>query len=134
MNTVKAIKMPSRKKADDESFSDRKKMSLVNISGKGLCYVQKNGSLLNAGDLSMVPIGRARDTSLGLKGFVWLLKFYPSAEKVLAFVDKVAQKNPDTFERAVDSQTEHDCNFRIKGTEVTFFLHKNVFLVLKVKL
>ena len=75
----------------------------------------KNGSLHTAGDVSMVPVGKARDSSLGMKGFVWLLKFYPSGEKVHAYVDKSQMKSPELFEKAVDAQTEFDCNFRIKG-------------------
>ena len=87
----------------------------------------KNGSLSSAGDVSMIPVGRARDASLSLKGFVWLLKFYPSAGKVYVYIDKTQMKvgkslgylwttlnlnfiqSPDLFERAVDAQTEFDC-------------------------
>ena len=75
----------------------------------------KNGSLHTAGDVSMVPVGRARDSSLGMKGFVWLLTFYPSGGKVHAYVDKKQMKSPDLFEKAHDAQTQLDCNFRIKS-------------------
>ena len=77
--------------------------------------MRKNGNLTSAGDVSLVPIGKARDQSLDLKGFVWNLKFYPTAQKVSVYVDKVQNKNAELFEKAVDSQTEYDCNFRIKG-------------------
>ena len=52
----------------------------------------KNGSLNSAGDVSMIPVGRARDPSLNLKGFIWLLKFYPSGEKVYVYIDKSQMK------------------------------------------
>lgn len=62
------------------------------FSGRGLCTVMKNGGLCSAGDVSMVPIGKARDASLNMKGFVWLMKFYPILEKVTAYVDKTQMK------------------------------------------
>ena len=40
----------------------------------------------------MIPVGRARDPSLNLKGFIWLLKFYPSGEKVYVYIDKSQMK------------------------------------------
>ena len=52
----------------------------------------KNGSLSSAGDVSMIPVGRARDAGLSLKGFIWLLKFYPSFEKVYVYIDKTQMK------------------------------------------
>ena len=61
-------------------------------SGRGLCYVMRSGSLSSAGDVSMIPVGRARDAGLSLKGFIWLLKFYPSGEKVYVYIDKTQMK------------------------------------------
>ena len=64
------------------------------FSGGGLCCVEKSGKLDNAGDVSLVPIGKARYQALNLKGFVWHLKFYPSTDKVPVYVDKTQNKVP----------------------------------------
>ena len=54
--------------------------------------MNSKGVLSSAGDVSMSPVGRARDTGLNLKGFVWLLKFYPCGEKVYVYIDKSQMK------------------------------------------
>ena len=36
----------------------------------------------------------------------------------VVFVDKSSLKNPDRFERMVDAQSSHDCNFQLVGSSV----------------
>lgn len=52
----------------------------------------KHGGLCSAGNVSIVPIDKARDAAINMKGFVWLLKFYPTVEKVTVYVDKTQMK------------------------------------------
>ena len=108
---------PRRKTRETEEEDARDTPKIVNVAGKGLGYYDKNTRLVQVSDVGLKLAGTAFSAAHGLKGNVWIVKYYNSKFKNLRrfFVPKDAQDIPSKFEIFLDKQSGEDSNFRIRS-------------------